>query len=201
MLVHTLSLPFGKINANRIYWEVGIAPVLCRQALAHVPAVFCRSSDSASPGDHHAWLDSKPGRYTDSSVILTPLWHYRERNTVQRGANQGRETGSSMRHLQTRADPCNVRIITGSWSKKAVLVHYSAHRSVPLPVSTQCPLRELLRSSRMSLQRCTQRCGKGCRIEQVLSPPLLQRPYRCRQIIREQQKCCRAFGPWATAVL
>ena len=117
MLVHTLSLPFGKINANRIYWEVGIAPVLCRQALAHVPAVFCRSSDSASPGDHHAWLDSKPRRYTDSSVILTPLWHYRERNTVQRGANQGRVTGSSMRHLQTRADPCNVLIITRSWSR------------------------------------------------------------------------------------
>jgi hypothetical protein len=112
MLVHTLALPFGKINANRIYWEVGKAPVLCRQALAHVPAVFCRSSDSASPGDHHAWLDSKPRRFTDSSVILTPLRHYRERNTVQRGANQGRVTGSSMRHLQTRADPCNVRIIT-----------------------------------------------------------------------------------------
>jgi hypothetical protein len=87
MLVHTLSLPLGKIHANRIYWEVGIAPVLCRQALAHVPAVFCRSSDSARPGDHHAWLDSKPRRYTDTSVILTPLWHYRERITVQRGAN------------------------------------------------------------------------------------------------------------------
>ena len=85
MRVKTLSLPFGKINANRIYWEVGIAPVLCRQALAHVPAVSCRSSDYASPGDHHAWLDSKPRRYTDSSVILTPLWHYRERNSVQRG--------------------------------------------------------------------------------------------------------------------
>ena len=111
-IVHTLALPFGKINANRIYWEVGIATVLCRQALAHVPAVSCRSSDYASPGDHHAWLDSKPRRYTDSSVILTPLWHYRERNTVQRGANQGRITGSSMRHLQTRADPCNVRVIT-----------------------------------------------------------------------------------------
>ena len=39
MRVKTLSLPFGKINANRIYWEVGIAPVLCRQAFAHVPAV------------------------------------------------------------------------------------------------------------------------------------------------------------------
>ena len=201
MLVHTLSLPFGKINANRIYWEVGIAPVLCRQALAHVPAVSCRSSDYASPGDHHAWLDSKPRRYTDSSVILTPLWHYRERNTVQRGANQGRVTGSSMRHLQTRADPCNVRTITRSWSKKAVRVHYSAHRLVPLAVSTQCPLRELLRSSRTSLQRCAQRCGKGRRIEQVLAPLLLQRPYRCWQIVGEQQKCCRAFGTWATAVL
>jgi hypothetical protein len=39
MLVHTLALPFAKINAKRIYWEGGIAPVLCRQALAHVPAV------------------------------------------------------------------------------------------------------------------------------------------------------------------
>src|SRR5919107_5556669 len=142
-----------------------------------------------------------PRRYTDSSVILTPLWHYRERNTVQRGANQGRVTGSSMRHLQTRADPCTVRIITRSWSKKTVRAHYSAHRLVPLAVSTQCPLRELLRSSRTALQRCAQRCGKGCRIEQVLAPPLLQRPYRCWQIVGEQQKCCRASCPWATAVL
>src|SRR5918993_3582985 len=89
--------------------EVGIALLLCYQALAHVPAVSCCSSGSVSPGDHHAWLDSKPQRYTDTSVILTPLWHYRERNSVQRGANQGRETGSSMRHLQTRADPCNAQ--------------------------------------------------------------------------------------------
>jgi hypothetical protein len=127
--VHTYLLPFAKINANRIYWEFGIAPVLCCQALAHIPADFCRSSDSASPGDHHAWLDSKPHRYTDSSVILTPLWHYRERNTVQRGANQGRETGSSMRHLQTRAVPCNVRIIIRNEqeSGSSPLVGYPCH--------------------------------------------------------------------------
>ena len=176
MLVKIPLLPFGKIDANRSCSEVGIAPVLCRQALAHVQAVFCRSSDSASPGEHHAWVDSKPRRYTETSVILTPLWHYRERNTVQREATRGRVTGSSMRHLQTCADPCNARIITRSWSKKAVRVHYSAHRLVPLAVRTQCPLRELLRSSRTALQRCTQHCGKGRRIEQVLSPALLQRP-------------------------
>jgi len=109
-----LCTPLRSLLARltRIYWEVGKAPVLGRQALAHVPAVFCRSSDSASPGEHHACVDSKPGRYKDASVILTPLWHHCERDTVQRGANQGRVTGSSMRHLQIRADACNVRIIT-----------------------------------------------------------------------------------------
>ena len=121
-----LLLPFGKIDANRSCSEVGIAPVLCHQALAHVQAVSCRSSGSASPGDHHAWLDSKPQRYTDTSVILTPLWHYRERNSVQRGANQGRETGSSMRHLQTRADPCNAKLITRNEIRSAVRVRSSA---------------------------------------------------------------------------
>src|SRR5918993_2006488 len=106
--------------------EVGIALLLCYQALAHVPAVSCCSSGSVSPGDHHAWLDSKPQRYTDTSVILTPLLHYRERNSVQRGANQGRETGSSMRHLQTRADSCNAKLITRKEIRSAVGVRSSA---------------------------------------------------------------------------
>jgi len=71
--VKTLLLTFGKIDANRICSEGGIAPVLCRQALAHVPAVSSRSSDSASPGEHHAWVDSEFRCHTDTSVKLTPL--------------------------------------------------------------------------------------------------------------------------------
>ena len=73
MLVHTLALPFGMIDANRIYWEVGKAPVLCHQALAHVQAVSCRSSGSASPGEHHAWVDSEFRCYKDASMILIPI--------------------------------------------------------------------------------------------------------------------------------
>jgi hypothetical protein len=71
MLVKTLLVPFGKLML--ICSEVGIAPVLCRQAFAHVQAVSCRSSGSASPGDHHAWVDSEFRCYTETSVILTPL--------------------------------------------------------------------------------------------------------------------------------
>jgi hypothetical protein len=73
MLVKTLLLTFGKIDANRFCSEVGIAPVLCHQALAHVPAVSCRLSDSASPGVMLAWVDSEFRCYTDTSVKLTPL--------------------------------------------------------------------------------------------------------------------------------
>jgi hypothetical protein len=42
MLVKIISLPFGKIDANRICSEVGMALDPCRQALAHVPAVSFR---------------------------------------------------------------------------------------------------------------------------------------------------------------
>ncbi len=73
MLVKILWLLFGKIAANRICLEVGIALVLCRQDLAHLPAVCCRSSGSASPGEHHASLDSEFRCYTDTSVKSTPL--------------------------------------------------------------------------------------------------------------------------------
>ena len=33
-------------------------------------------------------------------VILTPLWHHRERNTVQQGATQRKETSLEMQDLQ-----------------------------------------------------------------------------------------------------
>jgi len=45
------------------------------------------------------------------SLVLTPLWYHRQRNTVQ--------------HL---ANPCNAWIITRGWSRCAVRV-----RSSPLP--------------------------------------------------------------------
>src|SRR5215213_245272 len=45
-----LSLPFGKIDPNRICSEVGIAPVLCRQALAHVPGLD--GAVDRTRGDH-----------------------------------------------------------------------------------------------------------------------------------------------------
>jgi hypothetical protein len=38
---------------------------------------------------------------------LTPLWHHREPNTVQRAASQKIEIGLDMRHLQARANSCN----------------------------------------------------------------------------------------------
>src|SRR5829696_3244745 len=50
MLVNTLSLPFGKIDPNRICSEVGIAPVLCRQALVHVPGLD--GAVDRTRGDH-----------------------------------------------------------------------------------------------------------------------------------------------------
>src|SRR5215210_8346277 len=67
--------------------------------------------------------------------------------------------------------------------------------------SSQCSFTEVLRTSRTSLQRCTQRRGKGRRIEQVLAPPPLKRPYQRWQVVGEQQECRRAFGTWPTAIL
>src|SRR5215208_2497946 len=43
---------------------------------------------------------------------LIPLWHHRERNTVQHRATQSRESPLDMRDLQPRANPCDARPIT-----------------------------------------------------------------------------------------
>jgi hypothetical protein len=50
-----------------------MAPLLYRRPFAHVPAVSCHSSGTASPGKHHAWVDPEFRCHTDTSVKLTPL--------------------------------------------------------------------------------------------------------------------------------
>src|SRR5215208_6407385 len=42
-----------------------------------------------------------------TGAILTPLGHHRERNTVQHGANRGRENPLDMRYLQARGKLCD----------------------------------------------------------------------------------------------
>ena len=56
--------------------------------------------------------EGSPYSKVDTRMILTPLRHHRERNTVQHQATGRKETGLDMRDLQTRANPCNVCVIT-----------------------------------------------------------------------------------------
>jgi hypothetical protein len=80
---------------------------------------------TATPINRHRrlWLRRTRGRAIGPAVslwlslVLTPLWHHRERNTVQHPAKLRRETGLDMRDLQTPANPCNDWIITRSWSR------------------------------------------------------------------------------------
>jgi hypothetical protein len=57
--------------------------------------------------------------------LLTPLWHHRERNTVQHSARHRKETCLDMRHLQSPAHPAT-RDRSLVMSGKAVRVRSSA---------------------------------------------------------------------------
>jgi hypothetical protein len=57
-------------------------------------------------------VDSSERDHEQAIPLLTPLWHHRERNTVQLGASHGKENPLDMRDLQACVNPCNALFIT-----------------------------------------------------------------------------------------